>query len=72
MVRKRDIFTAAPVEQAWESSVHLDLGCLMRERLGVMEEIDRSEGDRDGQPLGVSAASGGRIVMRPTGGGECG
>jgi hypothetical protein len=54
-----------------ESFVHLDLGCLMRERLGVMEEIDRAEGDHDGEPSAVSAASGGRIVRRPTWGGEC-
>ena len=43
----------------------------MRELLGVMEEIDRAEGDHDGEPLGVSAASGGRIVRRPPRGGEC-
>ena len=32
----RDIFTAAPVEQALEIFIHLDLRCRMRESLGVM------------------------------------
>ena len=61
---------AAPIQQALESFIHLDLRYLMRERLGVMEENDQSEGDHDGKPFGVSAASGGRIVRRPIRGGE--